>query len=87
MAEIRPIESLRYNLAAVPSLQDVAAPPYDVISPAMRAELLARSAFNVVELDLPEAPGEVWHHIPKPTAAELRRERRCADATPGGMMT
>jgi uncharacterized protein (DUF1015 family) len=35
----------------------VVAPPYDVIDAGMRRELLARSPFNVVELDLPEAPG------------------------------
>jgi uncharacterized protein (DUF1015 family) len=56
MAEVRPLNALHYNLAAVPSLADVVAPPYDVIDPARRAELLARSPFNVVELDLPLAP-------------------------------
>jgi uncharacterized protein (DUF1015 family) len=57
MAEIRPLQALHYNLGVVGSLQDVVAPPYDVIDPAQRRELLARSPFNVVELDLPEAPG------------------------------
>ena len=57
MAEVRPIQSLHYNLGTVESLADVTAPPYDVINPAMRAALLARSPFNVVEIDLPEAPG------------------------------
>ena len=33
----------------------MAAPPYDVIDDAMRAELSARSPFNVVEIDLPRA--------------------------------
>ena len=56
MAEVRPLNALHYNLAAVPSLADVVAPPYDVIDAERRAELLARSPFNVVELDLPEAP-------------------------------
>jgi uncharacterized protein (DUF1015 family) len=56
MAEVRPLNALHYNLAAVPSLADVVAPPYDVIDPARRAELLARSPFNVVEIDLPDAP-------------------------------
>ena len=39
------------------SLDAVAAPPYDVIDPVMRAELAGRSPFNVVDVDLPEAPG------------------------------
>jgi uncharacterized protein (DUF1015 family) len=57
MAEVRPLRALHYNLGAVPSLEDVLAPPYDVIDAARRAELLARSPLNVVELDLPVAPG------------------------------
>jgi uncharacterized protein (DUF1015 family) len=57
MAEVRPLRALHYNLGAVSSLEDVLAPPYDVIDDAGRQELLARSPFNVVELDLPEAPG------------------------------
>ena len=57
MAEVRPLKALHYNLESVSSLGDVVAPPYDVIDARMREELVARSAFNVVELDLPEAPG------------------------------
>ena len=56
MAEVRPLKAVHYNLAAIPSLADVTAPPYDVIDPAQRAELLARSPLNVVEIDLPQAP-------------------------------
>src|SRR4051795_8374858 len=57
MAEVRPLSALHYNLGAISSLGDVTAPPYDVIDARQRAELLARSPFNVVEIDLPEAPG------------------------------
>src|SRR3954453_23449782 len=57
MAEIKPISALHYNLAAIPSLADVTAPPYDVIDASQRAALLGRSPFNVVEIDLPESPG------------------------------
>jgi len=56
MAEVKPFPSLHYNLAAVPSLGSVTAPPYDVIDAPLRAALLARSPLNVVEIDLPEAP-------------------------------
>ena len=56
MADVRPLKALHYNLSAVPSLADVTAPPYDVIDAEARAALVARSPFNVVELDLPEAP-------------------------------
>jgi uncharacterized protein (DUF1015 family) len=57
MAEVRPLSALHYNLAAIPDLADVVAPPYDVIDAARRERLLARSPFNVVEIDLPIAPG------------------------------
>jgi uncharacterized protein (DUF1015 family) len=56
MAEVRPLTALHYNLAAIPSLAEVVAPPYDVIDGERRRALLARSPFNVVEIDLPEAP-------------------------------
>ncbi|MBV9213194.1 MAG: DUF1015 domain-containing protein [Actinobacteria bacterium] len=57
MAEIQPLRALRYDLRTVRSLDAVMAPPYDVIDARMRAELAARSPFNVVEIDLPEATG------------------------------
>ncbi len=64
MAEVRPLNALHYNLAAIPSLADVVAPPYDVIDAERRAELLARSPFNVVEVDLPVVPedGDPYEH-------------------------
>jgi uncharacterized protein (DUF1015 family) len=58
MADVQPFAALHYNLDAVGSLDAVTAPPYDVIDAAEREALLARSPFNVVELDLPVAPGE-----------------------------
>jgi uncharacterized protein (DUF1015 family) len=57
VAEVRPIQALHYDLAKVGALADVAAPPYDVIDDDQRAELVARSEHNVVELDLPRDPG------------------------------
>jgi uncharacterized protein (DUF1015 family) len=56
MAEVRPLRALHYDLAAVPSLADVVSPPYDVIDADLRRELLERSPFNAVEVDLPQAP-------------------------------
>jgi uncharacterized protein (DUF1015 family) len=59
VADVQPFPALHYDLARVGSLQAVVAPPYDVIDAAQRAELLARSPFNAVEIDLPQAgPGE-----------------------------
>src|SRR6476469_7031186 len=58
MADVRPLNALHYDLDAVGSLQDVVAPPYDVIDTAMRQELLARSPYNAVAIDLPTPYGE-----------------------------
>ena len=54
MAEIQPLRALHYDQAVVGSLADVTAPPYDVIDAVQRAELLARSPYNIVAIDLPE---------------------------------
>jgi uncharacterized protein (DUF1015 family) len=53
MAEIKPIRALRYDPGRTGGLQDVVAPPYDVIDDEQRAELEARSPYNVVRIDLP----------------------------------
>jgi uncharacterized protein (DUF1015 family) len=55
MADVQPLRALHYDLAKVGSLDAVAAPPYDVIDPEQRAELAARSPYNVVAVDLPVA--------------------------------
>src|ERR1700742_4680960 len=57
MAEVQPLRTLRYAPEVVGSFEDVIAPPYDVIDAEQRAALAARSPYNVVALDLPEAPG------------------------------
>jgi uncharacterized protein (DUF1015 family) len=54
MADVQPLRALHYDLAKVGSLAGVAAPPYDVIDPQQRADLAARSPYNVVRIDLPE---------------------------------
>jgi uncharacterized protein (DUF1015 family) len=54
MADVQPLRALHYDLAKVGSLAGVAAPPYDVIDPEQRADLAARSPYNVVRIDLPE---------------------------------
>ena len=54
MAKIEPLRALHYNLEKTGGLQDVIAPPYDVIDAAQRAELERRSPYNVVRIDLPQ---------------------------------
>jgi uncharacterized protein (DUF1015 family) len=68
MARVEPLHALHYDPAVAGPLQALAAPPYDVIDPAQRAELQSRSPYNVVAIDLPEDPdgGDIYAH-----AAEL----------------
>jgi uncharacterized protein (DUF1015 family) len=54
MAEIEPLRALRYDPDRTGGLQNVVAPPYDVIDDDQRQELLERSPYNVVAIDLPE---------------------------------
>ena len=58
MADLQALQALRYDQRVVGSLDALVAPPYDVIDDAMRAELAAKSPFNVVEIDLPRANGD-----------------------------
>ncbi|MDP2712799.1 MAG: DUF1015 domain-containing protein [Solirubrobacteraceae bacterium] len=73
MASVEPLRALHYDPAVAGPLQQLAAPPYDVIDPAQRAELAARSPHNVVSVDLPEDPagGDRYAHA----AALLERWR------------
>jgi uncharacterized protein (DUF1015 family) len=57
MAEVKPFRAVRYGEQAGP-LESLVAPPFDVISPADRDELLARSPHNVVHLTLPDDDAE-----------------------------
>ncbi len=54
MAELKPLHALHYDTAVAGPLADLVSPPYDVIDAAQRAELVGRSPFNAVEIDLPE---------------------------------
>ncbi|MHB8531812.1 MAG: DUF1015 domain-containing protein [Solirubrobacteraceae bacterium] len=58
MADVQPLRTLHYDPAFVGGIEKVVAPPYDVIDDGQRAELLARSPFNVVAVDLPRAEGD-----------------------------
>ena len=72
MAEIAPLRALHYDLGRTGGLEPVVAPPYDVIDPDGRAALLARSPYNVVEIDLPQADGDIYEHAARTLAAWLR---------------
>ena len=52
MARVEPFRALRYDIARAGALDSLIAPPYDVIGPADRDELAARSPRNIVHLTL-----------------------------------
>ena len=56
MPRFEPFAGVRYDLDRV-DLDDVVAPPYDVIGPDAQAALEARSPYNVVRVDLPREEG------------------------------
>jgi uncharacterized protein (DUF1015 family) len=64
MPRVEPLRALHYDPAVAGPLQQLAAPPYDVIDAAQRAALQARSPYNVVAIDLPEDPdgGDRYDH-------------------------
>ena len=56
MPRIAPFVGLRFDASRVGSLEDVTAPPYDVISEREHARYLAASEHNVIRLDLGDEP-------------------------------
>ena len=83
MPEVLPLKALRYEPAAVGSVADVTAPPYDVIDAERRRELLAGSPFNVVEIDLPQvAEGDPYEHAAETLEAWTLQGVLSADREP-----
>ncbi len=62
MPTVKPFRAFRYSDAAGP-LETLVAPPYDVIGDQERAELLARSPYNVVHLTLPDSEDEAGRSL------------------------
>src|SRR5258705_2115431 len=59
MAEIQPLHAVHYDTSTAGALENLVAPPYDVIDAKIGRELTARSPCNIVEVDLPKPePGE-----------------------------
>jgi uncharacterized protein (DUF1015 family) len=69
MADVQPLRALHYDLATVGSLADVTAPPYDVIDSDQRSELLGRSPFNIIAIDLPRGEDGLSAHPSDPYSA------------------
>jgi uncharacterized protein (DUF1015 family) len=73
MAEIIPFRGLLYDVSKV-SIEDVLAPPYDIIKPEGRESLYWRSPYNIVRIDSgKEEPGD------NETENKYRRARRYLD--------
>src|ERR1700761_9605327 len=73
MAEIQAFRALHYDRHRTGGLQDVVAPPYDVIDDQQRRELEARSPYNVVRIDLPQG-GEDRYERAAETLEQWRAE-------------
>jgi uncharacterized protein (DUF1015 family) len=58
VAEIKPFRALRYDTQRAGPLEQLVAPPYDVIGPEERERYLASSPYNVVHLTLPDSEEE-----------------------------
>src|SRR5438105_14594646 len=70
MAEVLPVRGLLYDPSRAGRFDDLVAPPYDVVSESDRAELEAKSPFNIVRVDLPQGNREEKY---RNAARELRR--------------
>ena len=58
MAKIMPFRGILYNVPSV-SMEDVLAPPYDIITPEYREALYMQSPYNIVRIDFgKEEPGD-----------------------------
>jgi uncharacterized protein (DUF1015 family) len=82
MADVQPLLALHYDLRKVGPLATLVAPPYDVIDPEQRARLAARSHYNVVEIDLPEADGDPYQAAARTLAGWEREGAVVQDAEP-----
>jgi len=62
MPQFRPFRGIRYT-AAAGALDDLLAPPYDVISPAQQRQLAGRSTRNAVHLELADGGEERYARV------------------------
>jgi uncharacterized protein (DUF1015 family) len=60
---LKPFRALRYDEGAAGPIDDLIAPPYDVITPEARARLLERSPWNAVRLVRPDDPAEAAREL------------------------
>ena len=51
MAKVVPFKGLRYNTERFANLDDVTAPPYDIISDEEQRELYTKNEHNIIRID------------------------------------
>lgn len=54
MAVVKPFNAMRFNEAKAGALSDLVCPPYDIIPEKQREELIQKSKYNMVNLELPK---------------------------------
>jgi uncharacterized protein (DUF1015 family) len=60
---LKPFRALRYDAETAGPLDELVAPPYDVITPEAHERLLARSQWNVVRIVRPDDPEEAAREL------------------------
>jgi uncharacterized protein (DUF1015 family) len=54
MPDVQPLRALHYDVGKAGSLDRLISPPYDVVDARKRSDLVSRSPYNAVAIDLPE---------------------------------
>src|SRR5438552_16583707 len=71
VADVQPLQGIRYSRDTVGDLAQVVTPPYDVISEEDQARYYARNPYNVILLEL-------WKEDPGDTSLNTRYTRAAA---------
>ncbi|MDD5189781.1 MAG: DUF1015 domain-containing protein [Dehalococcoidales bacterium] len=71
MADVLPFRGLRYNQALIKDLSNVICPPYDIIPPALHAELNRRDLHNFIRIEDAESSPRDSAHDNKYTRASM----------------
>ena len=80
MADVQPLQGIRYSRDTVGDLASVVTPPYDVISEEDQARYYARSPYNIIRLELgKEEPGDTSLNNRYTRAAAIFSEWRIND--------
>jgi len=82
MATIKAFEALRFKPKAG-NLQDLACPPYDIISEEERKQLIQKSDYNIIRLELPRDGEDPYRQAGETLHAWLQEGILAEDESPG----